>query len=136
MADKAITARDYAKREGAKDVRQRIQRLAIKNGMKVEFSTNNKPVKARLDFGRWIADCECGGAEAVDYADPVFYCASCGNVRSGGKLRPVIFPSDYKAIELEIMARPLKYRGNGDTINQQLKSIPRDMPRNWTPDKE
>ena len=111
MADKAITALDYARREKFTSTRQRIEMLAFKHNLKLDQKIAGKPVKARLDFGRWIADCECGGAEAVDPKDPVFYCVSCGNERTSGKLRRVTFPTDYKTVEKEVMARPLKKRG-------------------------
>ena len=134
MADKAITAADYAKREKAKDTRDRIRKLASRHGLRLDEKTAGKPVQAILDFGRWIALCECGGAEAVDPKDPVFFCVSCGNDRTSGKLRKVIFPADYKTIEAEIMARPLKKRGRGDAIEQQRQSKAKGMPRNWRPD--
>ena len=133
MADKAITAADYAIREKAKDTRDRIKKLATRNGLCIEETIGGKPVQAILDFGRWIAVCECGGAEAVDPKDPVFFCVSCGNNKTRSKLRRVEFPADYKSIEAEIMARPLKKRGTGDAIEQQRLSIPRGEPRNWRP---
>lgn len=134
MADKAITALDYAKREKAKSTRERIRKLATKWALHLDEKIAGKPVKARLDFGRWLADCECGGAEAVDPGDPVFFCVSCGNERTSGKLRRVVFPSDYKQIEKDVMARPLKRRGTGDAISQQTLAKPKGDPRSWSPD--
>ena len=127
--DKAITALDYAKREKHKNTRARIKHLATRWGWKLVEETAGKPVQARIDFGRWIADCECGGAEAVDPKDPVFFCVSCGNSRNSGRLREVIFPDDIKAVEAEVMSLPLKRRGIGDVINQQLKAVPASQPR-------
>lgn len=132
--DKAITALDYAKREKCGSTRERILKLAARYNLKLEDKICGKSVKARLDFGRWIADCECGGAEAVDPKDAVFFCISCGNGKDKGKLRKVIFPADYKAIEKEVMARPLKQRGKGDAIEQQTLARPKGEPRNWRPD--
>jgi hypothetical protein len=62
------------------------------------------PVAARIDAGRWLADCPmgCGGAEMVSAADPVFLCVSCG---SGDKWWPVSFPTNRKAIETELVKR-------------------------------
>jgi len=134
MADKAITALDYAKREKVASTRDRIRKLAERYGLHLEEKIAGKPVKARIDFGRWIALCECGGAEAVDPLDAVFYCVSCGNERTKGKLRKVDFPTDYKQIEKNIMSRPLKRRGTGDNISQQRLAVPRGEPRNWSPD--
>ena len=61
-------------------------------------------VAARIDAGRWLADCPvgCGGAEMVSAADPVFLCVSCG---SDDKWWPVTFPADRAAIEAEITKR-------------------------------
>ena len=65
---------------------------------------SNIAVLARLDAGRWIADCPmgCGGAEKVSQADPVFLCLSCG---SDEKWWPVAFPKTIKAIERELTKR-------------------------------
>ena len=133
MADRAITALDYAKREKAKDTRDRIRKLAARHGLRLDEHTAGKPVQAIIDYGRWIALCECGGAEAVDPKDQVFFCVSCGNDRTSGKLRKVNFPADYKTIEAEVMARPLKKRGAGDAIEQQRLCKPKGKPRNWSP---
>jgi len=61
-------------------------------------------VLARIDSGRWLADCPagCGGAEMVSAADPVFLCIACG---SGDQWWPVTFPSNRAAIEAEIAKR-------------------------------
>jgi hypothetical protein len=130
MVDKVITALDYAKREGIKSVGERIRRVAIKHGRHyVEDRTAGTPVMARIDYGRWIADCECGGAEAVDPSTPIFFCVSCGNIRTSGRARPVIFPPDLKAVEAEIMKRPAR-GGSGDSIDRQITA---KSERNWRP---
>lgn len=137
MADKVLTARDYAKREGAEDVKSRIRRTAIKWGLRyVEDKTAGNPVYARIDFGRWIADCECGGAEAVDPDEPLFFCVSCGNARTSGRARHVVFPDQRKEIEDAVMARPLAKRGGGDAISQQITAKPKGEPRSWRPGEE
>ena len=135
--DKAITSKDYADREfrdTRHTTRDRIKALAYKHGHKLDEAFAGVPVKARIDFGRWIAECECGGAEAVDPKDAVFFCVSCGNAKTSGKLRKVIFPDDYKAVEKEDMARPLKRKGTGDVITQQVLAKPKGEPRNWSPE--
>lgn len=62
------------------------------------------PIAARIDAGRWLADCPvgCGGAEMVSAADPVFLCISCG---SDDKWWPVVFPGNRTVIEAEIIKR-------------------------------
>jgi len=61
-------------------------------------------VIARIDTGRWVADCPlgCGGAEMVSVHAPFFTCLSCG---SGGLWWPVVFPSNREAIEKELLKR-------------------------------
>ena len=62
-------------------------------------------VYAVVDNGRWIAKCECNGAEYVDPDYPLFFCCSCGNKSTDSRLRPVIFPGDMKKIETELLSR-------------------------------
>jgi hypothetical protein len=71
---------------------------------RVLSGTSEVAVAARIDAGRWLADCPvgCGGAEMVSAADPVFICISCG---SDDKWWPVIFPGNRAAIEAEIVKR-------------------------------
>ena len=61
-------------------------------------------IPARLDAGRWLADCPCGcgGAELVSEKTPLFLCGSCG---SEGKWWPVVFPTNRGEIEAEIVKR-------------------------------
>ena len=63
------------------------------------------PVYARVSDNRWIADCECAGAEAVDPDDPRFFCFSCYNAVVGGMMREAIFPDDLDEIEEILTAR-------------------------------
>lgn len=75
-------------------------------------------VKAEVNHGRWIARCECGGAEDVDPADPVFYCLSCGNALVNGELLFVEFPKDLGFVEAELLKREMENRNwlPGETI--------------------
>lgn len=129
--DKVITAKDLANREGCGSVGERIQKLATRFNRKfVSDRTAGNPVHARIDFGRWIADCECGGAEYVDPDEPIFFCLSCGNAATSGRAREVIFPDDRNKIEKEVMSRKVKL-GTGDVIEQQFNAIPAEQPRSW-----
>lgn len=104
------------------------------------------PIQAQIDWGRWIAKCECGGAEYVTREDPVFYCFSCGNHISGGMLRPVQFPSKKteKKIVALLMERPQDMSRGTDKFSRALKANPqvvRDpetgrvhvLSRSWDP---
>lgn len=71
---------------------------------------NAAPAVARVDSGRWIADCpaaSCGGAEFVWFDSPVFFCLSCGNVAVAGKWRVVELPAP---VELDAIDRTLRER--------------------------
>ena len=144
MEEKIITAKDYAMREGAKTVRERIEIMCKKMGKNndspIRGEPKGKPVKAEINFGQWIARCpDCKGAEAVDPDEPIFYCLSCGNFRNGGQPRPVEFPPDYKAIEREILKRPVKVGMGTHYIERLTMAVPMVMTdegllsRSWVP---
>lgn len=66
-----------------------------------------EPTIARVDWGRWIADCPCGGAEMVWIEGPhVIWCASCGNAALAGQWRPVALPERVHEIILTLGERP------------------------------
>ena len=71
-----------------------IDLLSRKTRKRVDKTVDGDPVIARIDHGRLIADCECNGAELVDPVDLRFFCFSCGNQATGGKMRPVKMESD------------------------------------------
>ncbi len=75
------------------------------------------PLKARVNHGRWVVDCECAGAELA-WDEGVFMCLSCFNLEHGHKYRPVVFPKNRRAIELELMRRPVANRNwdIGETV--------------------
>jgi hypothetical protein len=126
--DKIITGNDKAAEHGHKSYRAWLAGTAIKinrpwNG-KV---TDRKPVKARIDFGRWIADCECGGAEYVDPNEPIFYCLSCGNEQTHGDARKVLFPDNLKEIEAAVLERAVL---GSDPLKARLVD---GISRSWNP---
>lgn len=68
-------------------------------------------VVARVDWGRWLADCPlCGGAELVSRKAGVFYCLSCGMADQDGKPMRVLFPDDAEEIEAELNTRLPKFQ--------------------------
>lgn len=69
---------------------------------------------AYVNAGRWIAKCECGGAEYVDPAMPVFFCCSCWNRADGHRWRGVRLPAEpgRSAIEDVLLARPAEVNRN------------------------
>ena len=92
------------------------------------------PVYAMIDTGRWGAKCECGGAEYVEFDDPVFWCFGCGNVSVGGLLRPVLFPSakEVEEIELLLTERPISVHKGLTKMSRVLSSQPLgNLRREW-----
>lgn len=77
------------------------------------------PVLARVNHGRWIADCHlrittgpwagqrCHNAQYVHPDDPRFFCVTCHNAEVGGRWRPVTWPPDPAAIEATLEGLPI-----------------------------
>ena len=135
--DKILCGSDVASALGAPSYREFVIRLSRESGKKFTGKMTNKlPVQARIDFGRWIADCECGGAEYVDPDDPVFFCQSCGNAEVDGKLRKVIFPKpeERDLIEKAVLERAVEVIPGLNAHNQALRAKSVDgIPRSWRP---
>src|SRR5574340_786472 len=156
---KIFDANDMAEMEGFANADERLKRLphSLARGRRVLPVWNGKvcagpPVRARIERGRWIADCDAevgghlyGGAEWVAPGTP-FFCFSCGNVSTQGKARPVIFPrADEKAeIEAAILERPMvNMAPNAHPIVQALSARPEmvvhvrgerfAITRDWSP---
>ena len=57
------------------------------------------PLKARINYSRWIVDCpNCSNAEFA-FEDSLFLCSQCKNGDVGGKVRKVEMPTDRTQIE-------------------------------------
>ncbi|MER6098334.1 hypothetical protein ABT154_21250 [Streptomyces sp. NPDC001728] len=57
---------------------------------------------ARINHGRWLADCSCGSAEVVTPTDPRMWCVICGT-----GWWQLTFPSDVFAVEQSLEGLPL-----------------------------
>lgn len=108
MENKILTGNDRAMELGFKNYREWINTLAEKTGHPWNGEMSDSLVYARVDFGRWICDCELGHACYVEPSDPFFYCYVCGNETTGGKGRHVIFPDHRVEIENELLKRKVK----------------------------
>lgn len=94
-----------------------------------EYADN--PIEMRIDFGRMIAQCECGGVSYVQQDDPFFYCSVCRNESAGGLLRKVEFPDNLQEICDELLKREV----------QVISALPptqaardaKGLPRSWNP---
>jgi hypothetical protein len=131
--DHIITAKDITERDGALNLHEWIMRLVSLRGFTIRSSVEGNAVTARIDAGRWIADCECGGAEYVDPGEPIFFCFSCGNAGNKSSLRPVAFPRTRVAIENALLVRPVTLRGGKGMIEQAMRAAPAGLPRSWSP---
>lgn len=110
---KPITALDIAKKDNCSSVLSWIKRVAAARRIKPSLVVSTEPgaeVVARIDHGRWIADCpDCNGAEYVDPDEPVFFCFGCLNTQYQGQLRPVRFPPPEIRERIEANLRPEAY---------------------------
>ena len=90
------------------------KRLLPQNGI-----SDADPVKARVNHGRWIVDCECKGAEFA-FEEGLFMCQSCFNANRKHQYRRLIFPKNRKGIEMELIQRPEPNRNwyPGETITK------------------
>jgi hypothetical protein len=147
--DRIIRARDYAQREGVRSVVERIARISAQMVARRLLDTPfvggapvGKPVVAEINHGQWIAYCECGGAEAVDPTEPIFYCFNCGNRATKGRLRAVAFPLNIEEIEAILLERLLEDGGGANEIDRVflarplvgvVNGEPVVMHRSWLP---
>ena len=107
-------------------------RLASRYGIRLgdQYAPVDPPVQAFVNAaaqvgyremsGRWIAHCECGGAELIDVEQPIFMCCSCFNEAHHRQWRNVIVPENRAAIETILAERPGQYRfwSPGESIEQ------------------
>ena len=86
-------------------------------------ATTSGAAAARINHGRWLVDCPgCNSALVVDLSEPVFMCVECANAGNDGKWFAVTVPKNRKAIETELLKRPINGRNPAEAVN-----------RNWEP---
>lgn len=136
IMDKIFTGLDRAKELGFSTYRDYLTALGVKYNHRWNGISNNTQVTARIDFGRWIADCKCGAAQYVEPDQP-FYCAECGMTWNDNLGCEVIFPPIDKIIEVEaeLMERPVLKRGKKDQKTIQPPPAEPGLSRSWTPDE-
>jgi len=107
---KIVDAEDVASHHGL-SLQSWRQFAARQNGYRIISAiANDAPVYAQVNYGRWVALCECGGAEYVSVHDPLFFCNACGNASVGGRLRPVVFPENIDEITSKLLEKPVADR--------------------------
>lgn len=100
-----------------------VGNVVLPNAMEraLDHPPSGDPVIAMVNHNRWIAQCECGGAEVVDPDLPNFYCFSCFNVFNEGYARTVDFPHYHAAIDKVLSLRDDPFTKNwipGETIGE------------------
>ena len=66
------------------------RRLTDRNAIRNHELFNGQPLKARVEYSRWIVDCpNCGGAEFA-FEDKRFICSQCNNGDVDGKINSII----------------------------------------------
>ena len=99
-------ARQRGFRDGADFLTRTAKRLSL-----VRRLERRGEIEARLDWGRWLADCPfCGGAERVSRQAREFYCLSCGNADNEGYPMTATFPGTVEEIEAELEREPVKFQ--------------------------
>lgn len=153
--DYIINARHYSTRHGGDGTARGFilrwrEKLHKERGVSVQINGLESPQGAAVDAyihqGQWIAECdECGGAEFIDPADPVFFCFGCGNRNNNGYARPVNVPADFEQIESEVLRRPVNdTRGLDEleragmaraTVVVEVDGEALPLVRSWKPDE-
>jgi hypothetical protein len=68
---------------------------------------------ARVNHGRWLADCPFGCGGSMDVSPGLTYwCGTCGNLPVGGQCVKVDWPKDLEQIEDVLILRPDKATRN------------------------
>ena len=101
-------------RDGLRAGRHGIDPASVGGPDGVDLSA--PPAIARIEDGKWIADCPapgCRGAMII-FGDPAagFMCASCFNSDIGRRYRPVLWPAEKGAIEELLLRRPMPVNRN------------------------
>ena len=137
-----ITAKDIANRDGFKSVTDWVRfvskKLVEKGSIPAPWGglVAGKPIPARIDYGRWIADCPyCGGAEYIDPAEPFLFCLSCGMTGNKNLALPITLPASQAEIEGVLLERPVDERRGGNDIDRALLAQPiyHGLSRSWLP---
>lgn len=139
--EKIYDANDKARDEGFIDAMDRLlnyhKRSLRSQGEYTMFAwageiTNDQPVTAFIERGRWLALCDCGSAEWVALGVP-FFCRNCGNNNQNGAARRVIFPDNKTEIEAELLTRKVHARGGNKVTERTLMAVPDNLNlgREW-----
>ena len=63
--------------------------------------------QVRVNHGRWVVDCPCGGAQLACRTDRRMFCVDCLHTANGGQWVTVAWPDDVEQIEALLESRPV-----------------------------
>lgn len=86
-----------------------IQSGLLKNGIREVGYSDDIPLQAYVNHGRWLIKCECGGCEKA-WEEGWFICQSCFNAGHKHQYRKAVFPKNRRQIESLLLLRPLPNR--------------------------
>lgn len=107
--------------------RRKVAALVLA-GEPVTVHTVRTLIVARVDMGRWIADCDCGAGVALHREWTAAYCFACGAVHPQAS---ILWPVDQDEIELTLAERPHRrnqFWSPGETVNDLKAENLRFMP--------
>ena len=99
---------------GRNSIPSRLKRSALER----RGFTSEPPLKARIEYARFIVDCpNCGSAEFA-FEDKLFWCTICNNSDIDGKVRRVRMPAQRKNIENALSKRKIinRHWKHGETV--------------------
>lgn len=78
----------------------------------------DRAIEVRVNHGRWIIDCPCGGAQLACRTDHRFFCVDCLNAWTSGAWVPVTWPADPDGIARQLASRPVELQNwePGETV--------------------
>ncbi|MFZ3558170.1 hypothetical protein [Streptomyces sp. BH055] len=94
------TVQDWSQVPGAELVYKWVDyRMGWRVPVPAQAVPDDPGLYARIDDGRWVAECQCGAAWIVSVLDPRFGCAQCRR-----DWVPLIVPDDIPAAEAEALS--------------------------------
>ena len=122
-------AQDWSQVPGAELVFKWVEyRMGWRVPVPTEWVPNNPGLYARIDDGRWIAECTCGAAWVVSVLDPRFACPQCRR-----DWVPLIVPEDVPAAEAEALALERRFWWHPDDPRNPVQ--PEEPPAEPDPEE-
>ncbi|ROQ69167.1 hypothetical protein EDD93_3664 [Streptomyces sp. 840.1] len=116
------TAQDWSQVPGAELLYRWVEtRFGWRVPVPTAFVPDDPGLYARIDDGRWVAECTCGAAWIVSVLDPRFGCAQCQR-----DWVPLIVPDDIAAAEAEALALVRRFWFHPDDPRNPAPPIPEE----------